>query len=88
MQAPRPASAASPTVEFVVERAFYFEGKVLEKGKTVPLPRVFAIEMEAAHKGHIKVIEVKPAQPAAPTAAPAPAKGKDDVEKGNSNARK
>jgi hypothetical protein len=49
---------AAPTmVEFTVARAFYYQGKPLEVGKTYQLPRVFAVEMKNANKGRIKVVE-------------------------------
>ena len=42
-------------------RAFYFEGKVQAKGSEPTLPRVFALEMAAAHKVRV-VVEEEPAK--------------------------
>ena len=56
-------------VQFKVDTAFYFEGQVMEAGKTVALPRIFAIEMQSANRGKIVV----PQEPAAVVEAPAPA---------------
>ena len=57
-------------VQFTVVRAFYYKGEVLEVGKTYPLPRVFAIEMQHANKGKIKVEEPAAAAPSAPAKSP------------------
>lgn len=71
---------AAPTmVDFTVARAFYYQGKPLEVGKTYQLPRVFAVEMKSANKGTFVAVDPSPAQ-AAPVAKPQP--------KEDSNARK
>lgn len=54
-----------------VVRAFYFQGKVLEVGKTFELPRVFALEMQAARK--VSIAEDPPAQAEASDQKPAKA---------------
>jgi hypothetical protein len=40
-----------------VLRPFYFNGKPTKVGETIELPRIFALEMKAAHK--VELIEVK-----------------------------
>lgn len=64
--------AAPAMVEVTVLRAFYHNGKVLEKDKTYVLPEFFAAEMVAAKKVSIvtKAV-VEPAAPAAPKKAEA-----------------
>lgn len=42
--------AAPQFLKGTVERAFYYQGKVLPKGSTCELPKVFALEMRAAGK--------------------------------------
>ena len=61
MQAQKPAPPA--TLKGEVVRAFYYQGKLLEVGAKVELPRIFALEMHAANK--LRFIE---------KAAPAPEK--------------
>jgi hypothetical protein len=41
-----------------VLRAFYFNGKPVKVNETLDLPRLFALEMRAAHK--VEIIEAKP----------------------------
>lgn len=75
----------------VVERAFYYQGKVLQKGEAHELPRVFALEMQAAKKFTIEKAPEAPAvaNPPSPSSPerrtekkPAPA----DDKKGAKNA--
>ena len=49
-------------------RSFYFQGKVLEAGKACELPRIFALEMQAARK--FEVSTNPPAQAEAPKPEP------------------
>lgn len=73
-------SAPSANVQFAVERAFYYQGKVCEAGKMITLPRVFGLEMQAARKGKI-VAEEQPAPAAVTGDKPV------DAKKGDRNAR-
>lgn len=54
--------------EVRVLRAFYYQGKPIEKDSVVKLPKLFAVEMRAANK--VEFVEPAPAAPApAPKAA-------------------
>lgn len=79
----------APAVEqFEVTRSFYYEGKVMEQGSTYTLPRLFAIEMQAAKKGRI-IPKVEPApQPQAPAEEPKQAATSDAEKPKASNAGK
>lgn len=69
--------AAQPqTLWGVVERAFYFQGKPLEKGKKCELPRLFALEMQAAKKF---TLSTEPAAAEPPKADVRQRKGEKDV---------
>lgn len=75
----QPKAAAPETVEVEVLRSFQnHERKVLPKGATATLPRLFALEMHAANK--VRIVE-------RPEPAPAKPKGDDDRgAKGGRNA--
>jgi hypothetical protein len=78
-----------PEVQFTVERAFYYKGEPLVIGKTYSLPRNFAIEMQNANKGRIKVVEPVAAvvsdrsqqTPSAPERRAEPKEEKSDARK-------
>jgi len=68
--------AAQPqTLWGVVERAFYFQGKPLQKGSKCELPRLFALEMQAAKKFTVSAEPVTEQ----PKADVRPRKGEKDV---------
>jgi hypothetical protein len=74
------------TLKVKVVRAFMFNRERQEVGSTPTLPRVFALEMQAANK-----VELLPEAPPAPAAAPATAStasdGKGATRKGETHAR-
>lgn len=48
------AQQKQPQMQSVrIVRAFYFNGKPTKVGETIELPRLFALEMKAAHKVEI-----------------------------------
>lgn len=71
------------TLKGTVARAFYFQGKVLSVGEVHELPRVFALEMQAARKFTISA-EPDPApvveEPAADTSKPGSKKGRKESD--------
>ena len=69
-------TAQPQTLWGVVERAFYFQGKPLEKGKKCELPRLFALEMQAAKKF---TLSTEPAAAEPPKADVRQRKGEKDV---------
>lgn len=79
----QPKSAPPANVQFAVSRAFYYQGKVCKAGETHTLPRLFALEMEAAHKGKIVKEEAGPVAAAVSGEKSAGA----DAKKGERNAR-
>jgi hypothetical protein len=80
MQQPKPAQPAALKVR--VLRSFYYQGKPIEKGAEVTLPRAFALEMKAASK--LQILE-EPAAPAPKDAGSAAATS--GSQKGDRNAR-
>lgn len=74
---PANPSAQPQSLKGVVLRAFYYQGKVLEVGKSYELPRVFALEMKAANKFEI---DKEPQAPAAPN-PPSPSSPEARLEK-------
>lgn len=75
-----------------VLRPFYYQGKVLEKGKSYELPRVFALEMKAANKFEISnepdPVSAGPAstEPGEPERRPDPKPAKAEGKKGAKDA--
>lgn len=59
-------SAPPQTQRGKVLRAFYYQGKVLAKDSTQELPRLFALEMQAAKKFEFVTEPEAPVAPAAP----------------------
>lgn len=58
------AAQQNPVQKVRVLRAFYYQGKPIEKGSVVELPKLFAVEMRAANK--VEFVEPAPAAPAEP----------------------
>ena len=83
--AQKPAQAPQ-TLKVEVLRAFYFEGKVQAKGSEPTLPRVFALEMAAAHKVRVVVEEPAKAEPTVSPSAETQARS-EPVRKESRNAR-
>ena len=72
------AQQAQPqTLSTRVLRAFYFNGKPVKKDETIELPRLFALEMKAAHK--VEIIQ--------PKAEVKPEPVKAEARKGEAHAR-
>jgi hypothetical protein len=66
------------TLRGKVERSFYFKGAALEAGKYYELPRLFALEMQAANKFTVGA-EQAPQKPVAePVKAEAPRRSRGE----------
>jgi hypothetical protein len=79
MKAPQPG-AQPTTLKVRVLRAFYFSGKSIAVKTELELPRLFALEMQAANKVELVKEEAPP-----PAAQPKQAEPTD--KKGDRNAR-
>lgn len=69
--------APPATLKVKVVRAFYYQGKAVEKDAIVELPRVFALEMRDARKALVVEEEKPAAAPAAPAKADKADAGKE-----------